>query len=170
MNKQRAKFAACSTDERQTIRTHIKTTTAHILDPIKYCKHLCNIASTHLPKVPSKPKEETISQRSRYIVEKRQKAADEPDPARSEQLTKDLRASRKKDKKDYVLKLLAKDLDIRDKWMGIKNLNLSHTTGKTTKGNLYHITTERRSQPPTWRKNNGAEPAKRMMFSQHVKW
>ena len=56
------------------------------------------------------------------IIEERGRARKERRLEEFEKLTKEFRRQRKQDRKERVLEGLTKDLDIRDRWMGIREL------------------------------------------------
>ena len=60
------------------------------------------------------------------LIERRGKARKERKLEEFEQLTKDFRKQRKQDRKERVLGGLTKDLDIRDRWMGIRELKTKY--------------------------------------------
>jgi hypothetical protein len=63
-----------------------------------------------------------MSHQSLKLLEERGKALQEPAVEKFEKLDKEFRKSRKKDRTNYVLRTLSQELDIRDRWMGIRAL------------------------------------------------
>jgi hypothetical protein len=82
-----------------------------------------------LPK--SNPKDKNkrfeLSAKSREILDERKQAARDRNPQLFLQLNKEFTKARKEDKKNRVLESISKELDIRDRWLGIKELKRKYT-------------------------------------------
>ena len=88
--------------------------------------HLQRIATDMLPKLPTKHKRVAVSKHTNAILEEREKAALNSDAEAFERLTKEFRKSKKADKTQMMLDALDKDFDLRDKWLGIRQLKTEY--------------------------------------------
>lgn len=80
-----------------------------------------------LTKPPIKQRKVTLSEHTEQILETRQKAIEEEDIDKYEQLTKDFRKNKDKDKRENIPKTIEQDLDVREKWLGIRQLKNKFT-------------------------------------------
>ena len=77
-----------------------------------------------MPKANPKDKNKrfALSDKSKEILEKRKRATQERNPAQFLQFNKEFTESRKQDKKERILESVSKDLDLRERWLGIREL------------------------------------------------
>ena len=89
-----------------------------------------------------------MSERSTNIINDRGKARKDRNLSEFERLSRDFRKSRKQDRRDRVLEGLTKELDIRDRWLGIRELKTKYTPSpyhnKDAEGN--HVQWKDRAQ------------------------
>ena len=71
-----------------------------------------------------------LSDKTREILEKRHTAAKERNPNLVLQLNKEFVKSRREDKKKIILDTMTKDLDLRDRWLGIRQLKQNFDLSK----------------------------------------
>ena len=77
----------------------------------------------HIPHYVGPAKRNNISENTKTLLEKRGQAIAEADRAAEEKLTKELRKSKRRDNRDKILNIVRNDLDVREWWLGLKNLN-----------------------------------------------
>jgi len=125
------------------------------------CAHYNNY--THLPSKPPTKRKVPFSTNTEAILEQRGNAARDKDTQKFMRLDKQFRKSKRNDKRDYILETIQKDLDIRDRWMGIKRLRSTYTPQPyhRTTGERKHIHGSQRAQEAAnylsqkqWGKNN----------------
>ena len=77
-----------------------------------------------LPKEPKKDKykKHKLSEKSKELIEQRGQARKHRNIQEFTRLTKEFRKSRKEDKRQHILTTIGRDLDIRDRWLGIREL------------------------------------------------
>ena len=63
-----------------------------------------------------------ISQQAKEILTSRQKAKEEHDDEQFKEITKELKKRLRHDKRTYIRNTINRDLDVRDKWLGIRNM------------------------------------------------
>ena len=121
-NKARNRYTECSNEQRRAVNDKISQL---LPDCHEYTKHV-NIANRiireALPKLKPNQKEEIISTQTKEILDKREKAIREGNVQEFKTLTKDYRRSRTNDKTKYVMKTISNDLDLQEKWIGIRQL------------------------------------------------
>ena len=86
----------------------------------------------YLPEAKATDKKDNLTGKAKEILDKRQDAIQNRDPVQFEELTKQFRKQKKKDRTEEILNTLDKDLDTQDLWMGIRQLK------NTYKPNPYH--------------------------------
>ena len=79
-----------------------------------------------LPRMPKKPKRVAFSEETESILQQRRQAVRDRDANEFERLTKEFRKSKAKDKKACTIESLSANLDIRDRWMGIRQLRADY--------------------------------------------
>ena len=67
-------------------------------------------------------KREDVTAEARDIIDKRAQAVREDRSIDADNLTKALRKQMQKDRRKRLLDMVSKDLDVRDRWMGLKML------------------------------------------------
>ena len=101
-----------------------------------------------LPRQKAKARLTAFSEATKQILEERQTSVINRDPVTYELLTKRFRKSKQRDRKDYIIKTSSKDLDVKDRWMGIRQLKSTYNPQpyhrRTQKGQ--HIRLEQRAQ------------------------
>ena len=80
------------------------------------------IATEELSTLPLKEKEEAFSENTRSLLEQRKNAIIKKSITAYNILNKRSRKSKKEDKTNMIIKTIDKDLDIRDRWLGIRQL------------------------------------------------
>lgn len=63
-----------------------------------------------------------MSEKAEKYFMKERKLQKKKDPEKFERTTKEYRKQRKEDRTERVKKTIEKDLDLRDRWMGIRNI------------------------------------------------
>ena len=123
--QRRKKYRECTPQEKEQLnngmRQAITNTTLFETRSI-----LAETAKNNQPTLRGKIKHETISPQTLNLLEQRGQAIKANNTAECMKLEKQFRKSRRQDKKEQVLQSLSKDLDIRDKWMGIRHLRQNY--------------------------------------------
>jgi hypothetical protein len=100
-------------------------------------------AMEHIPKKERYKPKENISQKAKDIIKKRTEAWQSYNRNEATRLAKELRAQMKRDRRQRELDMVSKDLDVRDKWLGIRLLKKGYTpipyTLKDETGRRYKI-------------------------------
>ena len=140
--------------ERKDINLNQKLT--HEIDMDEPCpqapKTWLQKGQEELPKEATKERfrKHKMSEQSQQLIGDRGNARKHRKLEEFEKLTKEFRKLRKQDRKKRVLEGLTKELGVRDKWMGIRELRTntipSLSTTKTKKENTYNGKTERNKQ------------------------
>ena len=103
-----------------------------------------------IPKLHQKDKNKRfeLSENSKEIIEKRKTAAAKRNPQLFMTLTKEFNKSRKDDKRNRILESISKDLDLRERWLGIRELKKKYTPTPFHNKDKYgiHIQYKRRAQ------------------------
>ena len=91
-------------------------------EQIKRFTETMRVVTECLPTEEPTLKDNHYSKETEEILQQRKVALEAGDIAKFEELTKQYRNSKKDDKKQYVIRSVKQDMDVREKWMGIKNL------------------------------------------------
>ena len=101
-----------------------------------------------LPSIPKKEKEEAFSENTRGLLKQRGNAREKNNFKAWKTLNWRFKKSKKEDRTKMIMDTLDKDLDIRDKWLGIRQLKKEYqpiTYARTTKEG-HHIPQKERAQ------------------------
>ena len=90
-------------------------------------QHVREVAEEMLPRVPKQEKRVAFSEATKKILEQREETVKEGKVTEFEQLTKEFRRSKQRDRTNAMIETVNKDLDIRDKWLGIKQLKKEYS-------------------------------------------
>ena len=104
-----------------------------------------------LPTIPKKERQEAFSTQTRGLLQQRQNARDKNNYKAYKILNLSFRKNKKEDRTKMIMDTLDKDLDIRDKWLGIRQLKQEYqpyTYARTTKEG-HHIPQKERAQKAT---------------------
>jgi len=118
----RAKFEPCGEELNEEINRDVYNI-INEADNLKDWKEKCKkLVNEKFPKKPERERQEDISEETLELISLREFCIgrDEHDDAKF--LTKMIRKSRRKDKERATLDTLRNDLDVKDKWMGLKKL------------------------------------------------
>ena len=114
-------------------------------------KQVMNILETgreELPTIPKKERREAFSTKTRGLLQQRQNARDKNKFKAYNTLNWRFRKSKKEDRTNMIMDTLDKDLDVRDRWLGIRQLKPEyqpHTYARTIKDGQ-HIPQKERAQ------------------------
>ena len=111
-------------------------------------KNILEEVTQELTKIPKKEKEEAYSEETRRLLQQRKNALLKQNVRAYDILDKRFRKSKREDKTKMIIDTLDKDLDIRDRWMGIRQLKQEYQPNpyarRTTDGK--HITQKQIAQ------------------------
>ena len=106
-------------------------------------------ACLELKEVPKQEKKILFSEATKDILEKRGEALERGEEENYDRLTKEFRKSKAKDKREGVIKTIAKELDIRERWAGIRRLKSKYQPqpyNRTDKHSGMHIHMKQRAE------------------------
>jgi hypothetical protein len=119
----RAKYIKCSYEENIQLNEALcKAQSENSTDGRTYISNLATIAKNTLPKAQPTARKTTFSKETEDILTRRRQAAQIPSAEEFDRLTQEFRKSKKRDRKNHVISSLSKNLDPRDRWMGIREL------------------------------------------------
>ena len=75
-----------------------------------------------IPKEERKKTNSTMSQETAELLKRRRGALEQGRWSEAEELTKKMQTSKRRDRSKYVLETLTSQLDVRDRWLGIRQL------------------------------------------------
>ena len=138
--KTRHRYKKCDEEQRTRLNDIVQQQTTTDLNNTQD-KSWLEKATEELPRETPKDrfKKHHLSERSTQIIEDRGRARKDRNLAEFERLSTDFRKSRKQDRRDRILEGLTKDLDLRDRWLGIRELKTKfnptpyHNTGQDGK-------------------------------------
>ena len=81
----------------------------------------------HMPTLPPREKEETITTKTEELLKRRATAFKYRNIQEYDRLTKEYRASARKDRIMKVRQSVESQLDVRDKWLGIRQIKAKFT-------------------------------------------
>ena len=126
--KQRLKFDPCSREQRNEYN---RITLQNIEglraqgQPLTYDQLVLiyrKAQNEQLPKITSKRNGREMSEATRKLIKDREIALGNFDAEAIGRLNKEIRASSKRDRKHYIQASIHKDMDVRDRWLGIRSL------------------------------------------------
>ncbi len=128
--------------------TYIKETRGNLQSNTIQLNKMLEEGTKELPTIPKKEKEEALSTQTRQILQQRKNASSKPNIKAYNQLDKRFRKSKKEDKTNMIIKTLDKDLDVRDRWLGIRQLKQQYQPNPYARTNSagMHITQRQRAQ------------------------
>ncbi len=136
----RKKCNKCTDTEKDNMnKTLIETrkrTRLETEDELSHYKRAFKMAAEALPEAPKKLRKIAFSQDTKDILNRRQEAISEKGIRKYEELTKQFRKNKDKDRKEMRMQTIDKELDIRDKWLGITQLKTEY------KPQPYHRSTQ----------------------------
>ena len=106
-----------------------KATETHIMEIIK-------LATKELPQEKAKERRDPLSKQAEEILNERKRAIETQNAEQFEELTRQFKKQKRKDKTEQILETLDKDLDCRDQWLGIRRIKTEY------KPNPYHRSTK----------------------------
>ena len=160
LGKHRCRYEKCTEEEMNKMNQALSDNTANDI------KAWLNTGAKALPK--EKPRDRfrksQLSFKTRRIVGERGRARKERNLEEFTKLSKEYKKSRQEDRKTQVPEAISKDLDLRSRWLGIKELKSKYNTtpyhDKIKKGSTLNYMKEHRKQQNTLAKNNGENLAK----------
>lgn len=107
----------------EQIKKQLKDTWLHDGQSVAvFTKCLKESATEHIPMKPKYSKKEELSKAAKEIMTKREEAWKNNNRDQVLQLTKELRIKISEDRRERIQQMISKDLEIRDRWMGINML------------------------------------------------
>ncbi len=100
------------------------------------------IGQEELPEAHKAERRVQFSEETEKILEERGKAAREKNTEELNKKSKEFRKSKKNDKREAILKAINKDMDERERWMGLRNMKKGYQPQpyhRTEKGTGEHI-------------------------------
>ena len=83
-------------------------------------------AGKTLPKIKAKRDKQGVSEDVQDLINDRWKAVQELDIEKAKELNKEVYKQRKREQKIEKLESVSKDLDVRNKWLGIRYMKKDH--------------------------------------------
>ena len=126
----------------------MKRDETNIADMTTQVMNILEAGKQELPTIPKKERQEAFSTQTRGLLQQSQHARDKNNFKAYKTLNWRFRKSKKEDRTKMIMDTLDKDLDIRDKWLGIRQLKQEyqpHTYARTTKEGQ-HIPQKDRAQ------------------------
>ncbi len=120
-----------------------------IWDKTDNLKVMLKEATLELREAPKQEKKVLFSQETEEILERRGRALERGEEEEYERLTKQIRKSKGKDKRDGVLKTITKELDVRERWAGIRRIKSKYQPqpyNRTDKYSGKHIHMKQRAE------------------------
>ena len=141
-NRSRIKFQKCSVQQRYAYNAHLKNTLAQSDNPIPSLPTVLSAAKDaaqeEIPQLHAKRNQSGISSELLELIRQRGEALLEYDVDRAQTLNRQIQKQKRKEKKEATLKSVSKDLDVLDRFLGLRNMKRGYHpipyTQKGTKG------------------------------------
>jgi len=118
----RARFEPCGEELNEEINRDVYNI-INEADNLKDWKEKCKkLVNEQFPRQPERERSEDISEETLELISLREFCIGREEHDDAKFLTKMIRKSRRKDKERATLDTLRNDLDVKDKWMGLKKL------------------------------------------------
>ena len=121
------KYAPCSVEQRDQYNAELKAAGHDGLGYSSIMKRLQAAANSTIPTIIGKEQKEAISEETRFILSQRGDAIRNQDYNLANDLTKQLKKSKRWDRRKLTIETVSRDLDVRDHWLGLKQLRKGFT-------------------------------------------
>ena len=122
--KGRDRYEPCTQEQKEHLNKRLRTDIEMDEPCAESLKKWIGEGQKELPKMTPRDRyrKHQMSNKSKQLIEERGRAIKERNLAKFDNLSREFRKSRKQDRKDRVIEGLSKDLDLRERWLGIREL------------------------------------------------
>ena len=125
--KQRNKYLTCNELERSRYNDHLTAVLHDCRNHNELSQALHLAAKDIIPTMESTKKKNPLSDEMKTLICERSQAVEDGSYDKAATITKELRKAARRNKRNNLLEAVSTDLDVRDRWLGLRQLRKNYT-------------------------------------------
>ena len=122
VNRMRMKYEKCTVQDKHDMNKKVGESTWHTSCYQQMTDDLRKLTEENLPKFIARREKRGISEHLLRLISDRKLALATLNIERCKEIDKEVQATRRRERRDHIRNSVAKDLDLRDRWTGIRNM------------------------------------------------